>query len=114
VRGARAVNGNVLDKRKWFLAENCASETGLWAIERALKTETKNQKQITKMRFNVAILAAVVIVCSFWKLVDGYINDTKVTTYRDGKFLFDALFGLGEELDLTDGDNKLTKCDCGE
>jgi hypothetical protein len=66
------------------------------------------------MKISAALV--VVIVCNFWKFVNGYTNDTKVTTtsYRDGKFLFDALFGLGEELDLTDGDNKLTRCDCGE
>jgi hypothetical protein len=62
----------------------------------------------------VDVVLVVVIVCNFGKLVGGYTNDTKVTTYRGGKFLFDALFGLGEDLDLTDGDNKLTKCDCGE
>jgi hypothetical protein len=64
------------------------------------------------MKINTALV--LVLICSFCKNISCYFNDTQVSSHRDGKFLFDALFGLGEELDLTDGDNKLTKCDCGK
>jgi hypothetical protein len=63
------------------------------------------------------VLVIVLLLC---KAVCGFNYSTfygkDVGNNRDGKFLFDSLFGLEfeEELISNDATNSLKSCDCGE
>lgn len=68
---------------------------------------------MTKKLFIVATVVLLLeIVCAF----NYSAFDEKDSGNRDGKFLFDSLFGLEfeEELLTNDATNALKSCDCGE
>lgn len=68
---------------------------------------------MTKKLFIVATVVLLLeIVCAF----NYSAFDEKDSGNRDGKFLFDSLFGLEfeEELLTNDATNTLKSCDCGK
>lgn len=59
-----------------------------------------------------------VVICVLLKAVSGFNYSSlydKDGNDRDGKFLFDSLFGFEEDLLVNDATtNSLKSCDCGE
>lgn len=66
------------------------------------------------MKTKIAFSLIIVFMCS----VNGYYNNTNAIGKRNGKFLFETIFGIATAVsdadDSSDDDNKVKSCNCGE
>lgn len=62
------------------------------------------------MKSKIVFSLIIVFMCS----VNGNYNETNSIGKRNGKFLFDAIFGFATESDDSSDDNKVKSCNCGE
>lgn len=67
------------------------------------------------MKTKIVFSLIIVFMCS----VNGYYNETNSIGKRNGKFLFETIFGIASavsdaESDDSSDDNKVKSCNCGE
>lgn len=63
------------------------------------------------------IVFSLIIVSLWFVNVNGYYNETNSIGKRNGKFLFDTIFGIASavsEADDASEDNTVKSCNCGK
>lgn len=65
------------------------------------------------MKTKIVFSLIIVFMCS----VNGYYNETNSIGKRNGKFLFETIFGIAtavSDSEDSSDDNKVKSCNCGE